>query len=183
MRLHAEAKDYEGESFVTEIELISPKKKIFIRKVPVVSERNIEAILPFSSADGSLGCTIRLDPEGAQNIEEHTTSARDTIVVALVNARVACAMRVDRRIKDGLVTIASGFTPEEILVLQALHPTIGKEKEFKAQKKEALASLAKKAKAQQKAEKEAAAAQTVPADNEKPSNGKPPKPPKPQAQQ
>jgi len=148
VRIHAESHEREGESFVTQVELAEPKKKIHIKKVPVVSERNIAGILPFSSADGSLGCTFLLDPDGAQKIEEHTTGARDMIVVALVNGRVACAMRVDRRITDGVITVASGFLPEEVLALQALHPTLGKEKEFKKQKKEALASLAKRAKAQ-----------------------------------
>ena len=145
VRLHAEAVKTEGPSFVTEIQLKVPNKKIFVRKVPFMTERDIKAILPFTTDDGSLGCIFRLDPSGTQRTDEHTTAARDTIVVALVNGRVASAMRVDRRITDGIVTIPSGFLPEEILALQALHPTIGKESDFQKQSREAKKSLHKMA--------------------------------------
>ncbi|MCX7868535.1 MAG: hypothetical protein N2322_01165 [Terrimicrobiaceae bacterium] len=166
VRLHGEGGEHEGPSFVTPIELANPPKKIFIRKVPIINEKDITAILPFSSPDGSLGCILKLDRSGAERIEQHTSSARDAVVVALINARVASAMRVDRKITDGIVTIASGFLPEEILALQARHPTMGKEKEFPRQKKEALASLAKARKAaaadRKKAEREQAAKKGAP---------------------
>lgn len=153
VRVHAEGSEREGPSFVAPIELAYPAKRIFIRKVPIVGENDIAAILPFSSADGSLGCTLKMDADGTQKIEEHTTTARDAIVAVLINGRIASALRVDRRINDGIITIPSGFLPEEILVLQTKHPTIGKEKEFQAQKKQALASLSKAAAAKKKTEK------------------------------
>jgi hypothetical protein len=145
LRLHAEAKESEGASFVTEIQLKFPNKKIFVRKVPFMTERDIKSIFPFTADDGTLGCTFRLGASGSQRVDEHTTSARDTIVVALINGRVGSAMRVDRRITDGVVTIPTGFLPEEILALQALHPTIGKEREFEKQRREAEKSLHKMA--------------------------------------
>jgi hypothetical protein len=153
VRIHAEGSEREGPSFVAPIDLANPQKRIFIRKVPIMGENDIAAILPFSSADGSLGCTLRLDANGAQKVEEHTTNARDTIVAVLINGRIASALRVDRRITDGIITIPSGFLPEEILVLQTKHPTMGKEKEFESQKKQALASLSKAAAAKKKTEK------------------------------
>jgi hypothetical protein len=153
IRLHAEGGEHEGSSFVMPIDLLSPPKRIFIRKVPIVSEKDIEAILPFSSADGSLGCILKLDRSGTERIEQHTGASRDLVVVALVNARVAAAMRVDKHIRDGIITIHSGFQPEEILALQALHPTLGKEADFKQQKAEALKSLAKSAKLRAQEEK------------------------------
>jgi hypothetical protein len=159
-RLHAEGPEREGPSFVTPIDLVHPRKRIFIKKVPVVTERDIAAIFPFSSPDGSLGCTLRLDTSGRQRVEEHTTNARDTIVVALINGRVGAAMRVDRRITDGIVSIPSGFLPEEILALQAQYPTIGEEKQFETQRRKALASLKKASSARQRAGREAAAAKT-----------------------
>jgi hypothetical protein len=154
-RLHAEGAEREGPSFVAPIDLAQPQKRIFIKKVPVVTERDIAAIFPFRSPDGSLGCTFRLDASGQQRVEEHTTNARDTIVVALINGRVGAAMRVDRRITDGIVSIPAGFLPEEILALQAAHPTLGEEKQFESQKRKALASLKKAASARRSAEREA----------------------------
>ncbi len=153
VRIHAEGSEREGPSFVAPIELAYPAKRIFIRKVPIIGEKDIAAILPFSSADGTLGCTLKLDADGTQKIEEHTTTARDAIVAVLINGRIASALRVDRRITDGIITIPSGFLPEEILILQTKHPTLGKEKEFESQKKQALASLSKAASAKKKIEK------------------------------
>ena len=158
VRIHAEGLEREGPSFVTPIDLSFPAKRVFIKKVAIVNEKDIAAILPFSSADGSLGCIFRLDRSGTDRVVEHTTSARDTIVVALINGRVAAAMKVDKRITDGIVTVPQGFTPDEILSLQAMHPTMGKEKEFESQKKDARASLAKAAKRQAQESKEKAAA-------------------------
>lgn len=153
VRIHAQGSEREGPSFVAPIDLAFPQKRIFIRKVPIVGENDIAAILPFSSADGSLGCTLKLDSNGTQKVEEHTTTARDSIVAVLINGRIASALRVDRRITDGIITVPSGFLPEEILVLQTKHPTMGKEKEFESQKKQALASLSKAAAAKKKTEK------------------------------
>lgn len=159
-RIHAEGSEREGPSFVTSIDLIHPKKQIYIRKVPIVSERDIAAIYPFSSPDGSLGCTFKLDVSGTQRVEEHTTNTRGTIVVALINGRVGSALRVNKRITDGIISVPSGFLPEEILALQALHPTIGEESKFESQKREAKAALHKSAAGRLRAEKDAAAQKT-----------------------
>lgn len=159
-RIHEEGSEREGSSFVTSIELIHPKKEIFIRKVPILSERDIVAIYPFSSSDGSLGCMFKLDASGTQRVEEHTTKSRGKIVVALINGRVGSALQINKRITDGIISIPSGFLPEEILALQALYPTIGEEKNFESQKREAEASLRKTASARMKAEKEAASRKT-----------------------
>ncbi|GAB4182634.1 MAG: hypothetical protein Fur0032_23670 [Terrimicrobiaceae bacterium] len=155
VRFHSEGLEREGPSFVVPVDLSVPPKRIFIRKVPIVSEKNFAKIFPFSGDDGTLGCTFVLDADGRAKVEEYTARERDLITVALIDGRVAAAMRVDRKITDGIITVPKGFTPHEILLLQARHPTVGKEKEFEKQKKEAMASLKKAAKAQAKSEKEA----------------------------
>lgn len=162
IRLHGESPNSKTDSFTSEIQLAVPDKKIRIGKVPIVSEKDIEAIYPFTSADGSLGSYFRLDASGAHRLEEHTTQQRDMLVVALINGRVASAMRVDKRVTDGILSVPFGFTPEEILVLQTKYPTIGKEKEFAEQKKHAQDVLNKNAKrkaAEEKAAKKQKAAQ------------------------
>jgi len=155
VRLHSEGLETDGPSFVVPVDLSVPAKRVFIRKVPIISEKDIKAIFPFSNADGSLGCALLVNADGRQRVEEFSTSARGEIAVALINGRIAAAMQVNRRITDGIVNIAQGFKPEEILVLQSLYPTIGKEKEFRSQKKQALASLAKADSERARREKEA----------------------------
>jgi len=155
VRIHAEGLEREGPLFVAPVDLTYPKKRIYIRKVPIITEKDIDAIFPFRANDGSLGCTFKLDSNGRQKVEEHTVSERDEIVVALINGRVGSAMVSKKPIRDGVVTIPSGFSPGEILVLQSLHPTVGKEKEFESQKKKAMASLRKLSANQAKAQKKA----------------------------
>ncbi len=137
IRLHAEGNPAEGELFVTPVTLITPPKQTVIRKVPVMTEKDIVAFYPFSAADGSIGCYFKLDADGTKRLEEHTTEYRDTLIVALINGRLACTMMVDKRITDGIVTIASGFQPVEIAKLQLKYPTMGNEKGFGDQKKKA----------------------------------------------
>ncbi|MEI6337900.1 MAG: hypothetical protein WCQ57_04865 [Verrucomicrobiota bacterium] len=147
VRLHAEGKESDGETFGTPITLLHPPKKIIIRKVPIINERDFVAFYPFSAADGTLGAYFKLDAGGTNKLESHSTEFRDTLIVALINGRVASAMMMDKKITDGVMVIPSGFLPLEIAQLQTKYPTIGKEKSFEEQKKKALAAL----KADQKA--------------------------------
>jgi hypothetical protein len=72
---------------------------------------------------------------------QHTIEFRDTLVVAMINGRLACAMMVGEKMTDGIMPFPSGFLPREIVELQARYPIIGKEKQFPEQKKKALAAL------------------------------------------
>jgi hypothetical protein len=141
IRLHAEGNPREGETFVVPVTLTNPPKQTVIRKVPLISERDIVGFYPFAAADGTIGCYFKLDASGTNKLLQHTTEFRDTLVVALINGRVACAMMVGQRISDGIMPVHSGFLPQEMVELQARYPIIGKEKEFPEQQKKALALL------------------------------------------
>ncbi len=150
VRLHAEGKESEGPTFGTPVTLLLPPKKIIMRKVPIISERDFVAFYPFPTKDGTLGAYFKLDAHGTNKLASHTTEFRDTLAVALINGRVACALMVDKKITDGLVYIPSGFLSKEIAQLQTKFPTIGKEKDFPEQKKNALAALKEDAKKEPK---------------------------------
>jgi hypothetical protein len=141
IRLHAEGNPREGEPFVTPVTLLNPPKQTVIRNVPIVTERDVVAFYPFHAADGTFGCYFKLDANGTNKLLQHTVEYRDTLVVAMVNGRVACAMMVGQKVGDGIMPFASGFLPREIVELQARYPIIGKEKEFPEQKKRAVAAL------------------------------------------
>lgn len=143
VRLHAEGNSKGGDSFVAEIQLFNPQKKIFIEKVPIISEKDVVAFYPFPAQDnsGSIGAYFQLDANGTNKLEQHTTASRDTLDVVLINGRVGPAMQVDKKIKDGLLMVPSGFSPLEITQLQTKFPIIGKEKEFATQKKNAMTIL------------------------------------------
>lgn len=153
IRLHAEGNPREGETFVVPVTLVNPPKQTVIRKVPVVSERDIVSFYPFAAADGTIGCYFKLDANGTNKLMQHTIEYRDTLVVAMINGRVACAMMVGKKISDGIMTFPSGFLAKEIVELQARFPIIGKEKQFPEQKKKALAALKEARKKQPKEQK------------------------------
>ena len=129
IRLLAEGNEKEGESFVTPVELTTPKKKIFVRKVPILSERDIKAFYPFPGRDGLAGAYFRLDPHGSDKLEQFTTEDRGKLAVVFVNGRVAAALRVER-VADGILYVSGGITPDEIATLQTKYPVIGRESEF-----------------------------------------------------
>jgi hypothetical protein len=141
IRLHAEGNPRDGERFVAPVTLLNPPKQTVIRKVPIVTERDIVAFYPFAAADGTIGCYFKLDADGTNRLMQHTIEYRDTLVVALINGRVACAMMVGEKMTDGIMPFPSGFLPREIVELQAAYPIVGREKEFPEQKKRALAAL------------------------------------------
>ena len=116
----------------------------------------LAVFFPFAAADGTIGCYFQLDAQGTNKLMQHTVEFRDGLVIAFVNAREAASMTVGKKITDGLLTIPSGFTPEEIVLLQTKYPTIGKEKEFDAQRKKSLDAI-KQYKKQQAQQAKAAA--------------------------
>ena len=150
IRLHAEGNPREGEPFVVPVTLINPPKQTVIRKVPIVTERDVVAFYPFAAADGTFGCYFKLDASGTNKLLQHSIEYRDTLVVAMVNGRVASAMIVGQKITDGIMTFPSGLLPREIIELQARYPIVGKEKEFAEQQKKALAVLKEARRAQAK---------------------------------
>jgi hypothetical protein len=141
IRLYAEGNPREGEAFVVPVTLLNPPKQTVIRKVPIVTEGDIVAFYPFAAGDGTIGCYFKLDADGTNKLMQHTVEFRDTLVVAMINGRVASAMMVGEKITDGIMPFPSGFLPREIVDLQARYPIIGKEKEFPQQKKKAMAAL------------------------------------------
>jgi hypothetical protein len=141
VRLNAEGNPKEGETFTAPITLTNPPKEIVVQIVPIITEKDIVAIYPFTNGDGSIGSYLKLDANGQNKLEQYTASQRDTLAVAFINGRVGCAMMVDKKITDGILLIASGFQPREIAVLQTKFPTMGDEKNFAAQKKKALELL------------------------------------------
>ena len=109
IRLHAEGNPREGETFVVPVTLVNPPKQTVIRKVPIVTERDVVAFYPFAAADGTIGCYFKLDANGTNKLMQHTIEYRDTLVVAMINGRVASAMMVGQKISDGVLFIPSGF--------------------------------------------------------------------------
>jgi len=130
VRLHGEGKEQEGPSFVTSIELTNPAKKIFIRKVPAVNERDIKAFYPFPGHDGLIGAYFRLDAHGTNKLDQFTIEEKGKLAVVLINGRVSAALHIENRVGDGILFVPGGIKPDEIVLLEQRFPVIGRESQF-----------------------------------------------------
>lgn len=130
IRLFTEGNEKEGESFVTPVELTNPQKRIFLRKVPILTERDIKAFFPFPGRDGMVGAYFRLDPHGADKLDQFTTEDRGKLAVIMINGRVSAALRVEQRVADGILFVPGGILPNEVTLLEMEYPVIGRESEF-----------------------------------------------------
>lgn len=129
IRLHCEGSSSDGPSFVTDLELVDGRK-IPIRKVPAVNERDITAFYPFPGNDGLTGAYFRLDAHGAHKLHQLTVEDKGRTAVVLVNGRPATIMKISGTVADGILYVPGGILPQEIAALEARFPVIGKESEF-----------------------------------------------------
>ncbi|MFA7342748.1 MAG: hypothetical protein WC003_00455 [Terrimicrobiaceae bacterium] len=130
IRVFCEGNEKEGESFVTPVELTNPQKRVFLRKVPVVTERDFISFYPFPGRDGMIGAYFLLDPHGSDKLDQFTTEDRGKLAVIMVNGRVAAALRVEERVRDGILFVPGGILPNEIALLETKFPVVGRESEF-----------------------------------------------------
>ena len=130
IRLFCEGNEKEGESFVTPVELTNPKKRVFLRKVPIVTEKDFSSFFPFPGRDGIIGAYFRLDAHGSDKLDQFTTEDRGKLAVIMVNGRVVAALRVEQRITDGILFVPGGILPDEVVLLEMKYPVIGRESEF-----------------------------------------------------
>lgn len=129
IRLHCEGSSTDGPSFVTELEL-ADGRKIPIRKVPAVNERDIKAFYPFPGNDGLVAAYFRLDAHGSNKLHQLTVEDKGRTAVVLINGRPASILKLSGTVGDGILYVPGGILPQEIAALQAQFPVIGRESEF-----------------------------------------------------
>jgi len=130
IRLHGEGSASDGPSFSSEIQLNNPPVKIFMRNVPVTSERDIKAFFPFSGNDGQAGAYFRLDAHGANKLQQFTVEEKGRTAIVMINGRIVANMKINAGVNDGILYVPGGILPEEILLLEKQFPVIGRESEF-----------------------------------------------------
>jgi hypothetical protein len=130
IRLHGEGSASDGPSFSSEIQLNNPHKKMFMRNVPVTSERDIVAFLPFPGNDGQAGAYFQLDAHGSHKLQQFTVEEKGRTAIILFNGRIVANMTIHAAVNDGILYVPGGIQPEEVLILQKKFPIIGREHEF-----------------------------------------------------
>lgn len=130
IRLHGEGSATDGPSFSSEVQLNNPPVKIFMRNVPVTSERDITGFYPLPGNDGQFGAYFRLDAHGANKLQQFTVEEKGRTAIVLINGRIAANMKISAPVKDGILFVPGGIPREEILILENKFPIIGSESEF-----------------------------------------------------
>jgi len=135
VRFYAEG-GAEGGDFSQPVELLNPKRKTFMQSMPLVTEREILSFYPFQARDnsGTFGASFRLDAHGSNLLSEHTMSRRGSYILAYFNGRHVVDLYVDRGVTDGVITIPSGLSANDISLLEISFPLMGHEKEKPAKK-------------------------------------------------
>ena len=129
VRFHVETNARDGQPFAMPATFHNPERTGFVTQIPVISERNIDAIFPFRASDGSMGCAFKLDNFGRTALEETSLSNRGAGLIAFVGTKTGTHqvidMVVDKVIHDGIISIPRGMTDLEITALQKEFKTMG----------------------------------------------------------
>jgi hypothetical protein len=135
VRFHSEANRNDTSSFSTPIKLAYAQREAHINRVPEFSERNIKAIFPWKTRDGTWGCAFKLNESGRIRLETISSDNRGAAMVAFIGTKKGMHqvidMVIDRPITDGIVAIPRGITDIEMLVLKAQFKILGEEPEKK----------------------------------------------------
>ena len=115
---HVETNSRDTASFAIPVELKNLHRQAFIEKMPSITEREILGIYPFMAADGTQGCSFQLDNHGIIWLDTLSVEHRGLALVAMVNGRIVCDLLIDKRVSDGVITIPSGLTPDDMRILQ-----------------------------------------------------------------
>jgi len=130
VRFFVEANSQDTERFSSPIQLKYPPRSAYIERVPVVSERNIKGIFPFSAPDHSWGCAFQLDPAGRLALQTASIENRQKSIVAFIGTKKGTHqvidMIIDKPIADGIISIQKGMTIGEIEALGQRYPNLGR---------------------------------------------------------
>ena len=128
VHFHLEANARDTATFATPVTLKNPPREAYVEKIPTLTERDIAAIYPFPASDGTMGCAFKLNDHGTFDLEAVSTDRRGSSIIAVVNGRQVIDMIIDKKVSDGVITIANGLTPRDIELLSKKFPVLGQGK-------------------------------------------------------
>ena len=120
-RVHAEANASNGPVFSTQLTFLG--RKVTIEKVPTVSENDVTGFQTYRAADGTHGTLFQLNEHGRLALDTVSVERRGGFLFVFINGRPITELRVDRRVSDGKIYIASGLTANDIELLKKDWPT------------------------------------------------------------
>ena len=121
IRVHAEANPSNGPVFSTQLKFLG--RMVTIEKVPTLSQNDVTGIQTYRAADGTYGALFQLNEHGRLALDTMSVERRGGVLFVFINNRPITELRVDRRVSDGKIYIASGLTANDIALLKKDWPT------------------------------------------------------------
>jgi hypothetical protein len=106
-------------------------QQTYVDEIAAISEQDIIGIYPFAVADGTGGCSFKLDDHGTIGLDTLSMAKRGTLLIATINGRQVADILIDKRVSDGIVTIPGGITTDEMKDMLKKFALIGGKKKAK----------------------------------------------------
>jgi hypothetical protein len=150
VRFYVEANPQDGGAFISKIKLHNPPREAAISTLPIISEKQIESIYLFQTADTTWGAAFELDVQGRIRLQTSSMESRGLSMVAMVATKRGTHhvtdMLIDRPITDGIITIMRGLSDGEAIALRKKFKPMGQaaEEARKAAAKQAAKNAARR---------------------------------------
>jgi hypothetical protein len=116
IRIHAEANPSNGPVFSTQLKFLG--RMVTLEKVPTLSENDVTALQTYRAADGTQGALFQLNEHGRLALDTVSVERRGGLLFVFINGRPITELRIDRRVSDGKIYIASGLAANDIELLK-----------------------------------------------------------------
>jgi hypothetical protein len=126
LRIHTEGMAAEAPTFAFPATLLNGKP-VHLARMPLLTQREVGAVYPFTAADGSEGVYLKLDNHGSGLLKQHTMNRRGGTLAVFLNGRQISNLLVDRPVTDGIVAIPRGLSAEDIQLLTSFFPVLGED--------------------------------------------------------
>ena len=128
VRVYAQANPRDGESFSSAMTAPISGNRVFVQKIPAISEYDVIAYKAYQAENGTFGAVLQLDDHGRVGLETLSIEQRGKTVIVTVNNRPVTELLVDRRVSDGQLYIPAGLTAADIQLMAKDWPQIGAKK-------------------------------------------------------
>jgi hypothetical protein len=123
-----------GEVFNTTGRLPGSGQTVNLSRMAAISEEDVVSVFPFQAEDGSWGCSLKLGLQGRIRLDTLSVEYHGQRLIGVFNGRPVVAMLIDKRVSDGILTIPSRLTEEDIRRLVKQFPVMGEKRRKAAEK-------------------------------------------------
>jgi hypothetical protein len=124
VRFYTQTQGVDSTSFAVPVTLLNGQRS-YVDQLEAISEHDIVAVYPFTSANGTLGCAFRLNDHGTIGLDTLSVAKRGSLLIATINSRQVADILIDQRVPDGIVTIPGWITKDEMKEITDAFPVMG----------------------------------------------------------